>query len=281
MKGRLTMSSKYVIKPLDKASLEKFFDSEAQKVIRFYIAKSLFAQPETLDTQGNLPIHIPKEHIEQWAVQALGVSSVGAGSYPVDVINESGVRWGADIKMLSCKVNEGELTRAESGETSLSQKFTGAGNMLDAMFNDKKYHKIIQDFVEIYSNKMHTVMKEKNLNDVYYFFLLRAGTKFYICGMKIFLNNLKHVKYLRNTNKNVWTENFLEEKYGSVRVFQSKKRMELRLRPKQWKDDDLLIEFDTNGLIPTTNIKSIINQPTKLKEHIDVLINELYGSIMK
>jgi hypothetical protein len=281
MKGRLTMSSKYVIKPLDKASLEKFFDSEAQKVIRFYIAKSLFAQPETLDTQGNLPIHIPKEHIEQWAVQALGVSSVGAGSYPVDVINESGVRWGADIKMLSCKVNEGELTRAESGETSLSQKFTGAGNMLDAMFNDKKYHKIIQDFVEIYSNKMHTVMKEKNLNDVYYFFLLRAGTKFYICGMKIFLNNLKHVKYLRNTNKNVWTENFLEEKYGSVRVFQSKKRMELRLRPKQWKDDDLLIEFDTNGLIPTTNIKSIINQPTKLKEHIDVLINELYGSIME
>jgi hypothetical protein len=161
MKGRLTMSSKYVIKPLDKASLEKFFDSEAQKVIRFYIAKSLFAQPETLDTQGNLPIHIPKEHIEQWAVQALGVSSVGAGSYPVDVINESGVRWGADIKMLSCKVNEGELTRAESGETSLSQKFTGAGNMLDAMFNDKKYHKIIQDFVEIYSNKMHTVMKER------------------------------------------------------------------------------------------------------------------------
>lgn len=281
MKGRLTMSSKYVIKPMDKASLEKFFDSEAQKVIRFYIAKSLFAQPETLDTQGNLPIHIPKEHIEQWAVQALGVSSVGAGSYPVDVINESGVRWGADIKMLSCKVNEGELTRAESGETSLSQKFTGAGNMLDAMFNDKKYHKIIQDFVEIYSNKMHTVMKEKNLNDVYYFFLLRAGTKFYICGMKIFLNNLKHVKYLRNTNKNVWTENFLEEKYGSVRVFQSKKRMELRLRPKQWKDDDLLIEFDTNGLIPTTNIKSIINQPTKLKEHIDVLINELYGSIME
>ena len=275
------MSSKYVIKPLDKASLEKFFDSEAQKVIRFYIAKSLFAQPETLDTQGNLPIHIPKEHIEQWAVQALGVSSVGAGSYPVDVINESGVRWGADIKMLSCKVNEGELTRAESGETSLSQKFTGAGNMLDAMFNDKKYHKIIQDFVEIYSNKMHTVMKEKNLNDVYYFFLLRAGTKFYICGMKIFLNNLKHVKYLRNTNKNVWTENFLEEKYGSVRVFQSKKRMELRLRPKQWKDDDLLIEFDTNGLIPTTNIKSIINQPTKLKVHIDVLINELYGSIME
>jgi hypothetical protein len=183
--------------------------------------------------------------------------------------------------MLSCKVNEGELTRAESGETSLSQKFTGAGNMLDAMFNDKKYHKIIQDFVEIYSNKMHTVMKEKNLSDVYYFFLLRAGTKFYICGMKIFLNNLKHVKYLRNTNKNVWTENFLEEKYGSVRVFQSKKRMELRLRPKQWKDDDLLIEFDTNGLILTTNIKSIINQPTKLKEHIDVLINELYGSIME
>ena len=238
-----------------------------------------FAQPETLANQENLPIHIPKEHIEQWAVQALGVSSVGAGSYPVDVINESGVRWGADIKMLSCKVHDGELTGAESGETSLSQKFTGAGNMLDSMFNEKKYHQIIQDFVEIYSNKMHTVIKEKNLSDIYYFFLLRAGTKFYICGMKIFLNNLKNVKFLRNTNKNVWTKNFLEEKYGSVRVFQSKKRMELRLRPKQWEDDDLLIEFDTNGLVPTRNIKSIINHPTKLKNHIDVLINELYGSI--
>ena len=264
---------------MNKVELKKFFGTEAQKVLRYNIAKSLFAQPEILDTQESLPIHIPKEHIEQWAVQALGVTSVGAGSYPVDVINESGIRWGADIKMLSCKVKNGRLTNSESGETSLSQKFTGAGNKLDTMFNEKKYHQIIKEFVEIYSTKMFTVVSEKNLKDVYYFFLLRAGTKFYICGMKLFLNNLKNVKYLRHTEKNVWTENFLEKKYGSVRVFQSKKRMELRLRPQQWKADDLLIEFETKGSVPTKNIKSIINNRTELKKHIDLLVKELYKSI--
>ena len=46
---------------------------------------------------------IPKEHIEQWFVQALNAQSVGAGSYPVDILMPN--QYGADVKMLSCVID--------------------------------------------------------------------------------------------------------------------------------------------------------------------------------
>ncbi len=62
---------------------------------------SLFAQPEVYTDKPSLPIQIPKEHLEQWFVQALQVESVGAGSYPIDILKPN--EWGADVKMLSIK----------------------------------------------------------------------------------------------------------------------------------------------------------------------------------
>ncbi len=45
--------------PLDKNELQKFFDYDAQEVIRFYIFKAIFSQPELLPRQKLLPIQIP------------------------------------------------------------------------------------------------------------------------------------------------------------------------------------------------------------------------------
>ena len=269
--------TKYVIRPLQKEELEKFFDSTAKKTIQYFISKALFAQPELVEGQSNLPIHIPKEHIEQWIVQALNVTSVGAGNYAIDVVKKTEPKWGADVKMLSCEVKAGKLTNKESGETSLAQKFTGAGDELDTLFKGEKYEEIVTEFVQIFSEKLSKVVAEKELKKIYYFFLLRAETKFYVCGMEVLTENLKNVKYLRNTEKSVWTEYFLESKYGSVRVFKSKKRIELRLRPKQWYDDKLLIEFETKGEVPQKNITSIINSQSKLKNHFEFMFKLFLG----
>lgn len=267
--------TKYVIRPLQKEELKKFFDSTAKKTIQYFISKALFAQPELVEGQSNLPIHVPKEHIEQWIVQALNVVPVGAGNYAIDVVKKTEPKWGADVKMLSCKIKAGKLTNGESGETSLAQKFTGAGNELDTLFTGEKYEEIVTEFVQIYSEKLSKVVKEENLKKIYYFFLLRAGTKFYVCGMEVLRENLKNVKYLRNTKDSVWTKYFLEDKYGSVRVYKAKKRIELRLRPKQWYDDELLIEFETKGEVPVRNIASIINSQSKLKNHFEFM-SELF-----
>ena len=105
-------------------------------------------------------------------------------------------------------------------------------------------------------------MKEKNLSHIYYFIVLRAGLKFYLCGMDVNVANIEKVKYLRNTDQNVWTKNFMEERYGSIRVYKSKKRMELRLRPKQWYQENLLYEFSLQGDVLVKGIKDIMKDET-------------------
>lgn len=69
----------------------------------------MFSQPERIIGQDILPIQVPKEHLEQWVVQAIGALPVSAGNYGVDVIKEG--EFGADIKMLSCKISKRKLNR--------------------------------------------------------------------------------------------------------------------------------------------------------------------------
>ena len=76
--------SELVLTPMSKSELNDFFDDDSLKVIQFFLRKSLISQPEVLPEQKKLPIQIPKEHIEQWIVQALNARPVGSGSYPVD-----------------------------------------------------------------------------------------------------------------------------------------------------------------------------------------------------
>ncbi len=78
----------FVINPLKQSDLQKFLDAKSKKIIKYFIIKSLFSQPEPKEGQKTLPIQIPKEHIEQWFTQSLDVKPVGAGSYPIDIYNE-------------------------------------------------------------------------------------------------------------------------------------------------------------------------------------------------
>ena len=111
----------YVLTPLNRNQFDELFSPKAIKVIQYFINTSIFAQPEVRANKDILPIQIPKEHLEQWFIQALNVESVGSGSYPIDILKPH--QWGADVKMLSCKVDKNKnLTNGDSGETSLAQK---------------------------------------------------------------------------------------------------------------------------------------------------------------
>lgn len=211
---------------------------------------SLFAQPEVTKDKDSLPIQIPKEHLEQWFVQALQVESVGAGSYPIDILKPK--EWGADIKMLSCKVDKnGNLTKDDSGETSLAQKFTGTGASLDKMFDDKQYQFIISGWLGLWNNKLAEVKKEQSIEKVYYFFFLRGTEKeSYLCGFEVDTNNINTTQITqRDKDKDIKTSIFLDgvidEKYGNSKIYKSKKRLELRLKPKKLLEDGFLIPILT------------------------------------
>ena len=161
----------FVINPLKQNELQKFLDEKSKKIIKYFIIKSLFSQPEPKEGQKTLPIQIPKEHIEQWFTQSLDVKPVGAGSYPIDIYNER-EEWGADIKMLNIKVNEaGDVLNSDSGEASLGQKFEGPGINLDAMFKSKKYNEIKNEWMKLYSEKYKSLNKDYSVKKIYYFFI--------------------------------------------------------------------------------------------------------------
>lgn len=267
---------KYNLNPLSKIELMGFFDETAIKVITYFLKKSVLSQPEKLEHQIiDLPIQIPKEHIEQWIVQALGAKPIGAGSYPVDVLTKN---WGADVKMLSCKIDSnGNLLNSDSGETSLAQKFGdgnfGDGNTLDDLFQKRQYDFIWNKWQEILNNKYSKVEREKGIKNIYYFFVLRAGNTFYLCGLNLDLKGLNKTKVntTRSTNDSIWIDGFINDNLGHVKIYKAKKRFELRLKPKYWVENDFVLVFKTDFESITADIRSHILNST-LDNYIENVI---------
>lgn len=265
-----------MLKPLSDEELQIIFDNTALEVLRFCMKKTLMAQPERVVGQSQLPIQVPKEHIEQWVVQAIGAIPIGAGSYPIDVIK--GTEFGADIKMLSCKVNaSGELSNAVSGETSLAQKFTNAGVDLDTAFANKEYVKITKDWCDILKNKLGRIKKEQGLETVYYIFILRAATKFYLCATKVNLDMIDKItaNIARSTSTSTYVNNLIDDKFGEAKIYKSKKRLELRLKPKYWVDNNYAIEFDFSEYMPTmVDLRELVKSEG-IREHLERLTEDI------
>lgn len=247
--------NEFVINPIDRDELFGFLDDKAKEIIKYFIIKSLFAQPESKEEQRSLPIQIPKEHIEQWFTQALDVKPVGAGSYPIDIYNERD-HWGADIKMLNIKVDEtGAVTNGDSGEASLGQNFSDAGVNLDELFLTRNYEEIKNKWISLYNAKYVALKNDyPSIKKIYYFFILRAGVQptdgadFYFSGAVLNLENLNSVSVNteRTTDNSVFLNNFIEDTYGNTKIYKAKKRLELRLSPKVWIETNKAIRITTS-----------------------------------
>lgn len=250
-----------VITPLNKNKLERFFNQDAQNLLRYFLFKAIFSQPELINNQSKIPIQVPKEHIEQWLVQCLGADPVGSGSYPVDIINLN-KKYCADAKMLSWNGKKGSL----SGETSLAQKFKDAGNDLDDVFRNKQFDAIVNDWSKLLKNKLLNVKNDyKELEEIYYFFVIRQNNIFHVCGMEVDIKEIEHICVNRTSSSSIWIKNLIDSKYGESKIYKAKKRMELRLYPYNWIDNNLVISFDNS----TLNIES--------KELLGMDIDELYS----
>lgn len=269
----------YVINPLTSEELNSFLDNKSKDIIKYFIVKSLFSQPEPKLDQNQIPIQIPKEHVEQWFTQALNVHSVGAGSYPIDIYNLE-QKWGADIKMLNIKVDKfGNITNSSSGEASLGQKFTGPGIDLDTWFAQKEYEKIKDSWVNLYNEKYNSIKDKYEINKIYYFFILRPGTQvegadFYFTGAVINLDNLHKIEVnkIRTTDKSVFLNHFIDNDYGNTKIYRAKKRLELRLNPKKWIENRFSLKISTSFQNKPINLRDDYTD-SYLDDRIDQLKN--------
>lgn len=279
-KKQIKAKDTYVINPLSSKELSGFLDSKSKNIIKYFIVKSLFSQPESKTGQSQLPIQVPKEHVEQWFVQAFDVKPVGAGSYPIDIYNER-EGWGADIKMLNIKLNSsGSVTNGDSGEASLGQKFEGPGVDLDKLFKAKKFEIIKDGWIDLYKNKYDSLKSRYSVNKIYYFFILRPGTQksgadFYFSGAVLDLTKLKYVSVnkSRTTKNSVFLDNFISSEFGNTKIYKAKKRLELRLKPKKWLDSNNLIKITTSFVSQPVNLRDVSVDSDYLKKEIEKINN--------
>lgn len=260
-----------VLRPLPIGELKNFFDEKAIQILKFQLKKNILAQPEPVIGQEPIGIQIPKEYLEQWCVQAINAKPVGAGSYPVDIIKNN---WGADIKSLACSLDKnGNLDKGDTGEASLAQKFTGAGEDLDSLFKNSLYDEIKDKWLDIVKNKNNLVKVEKNLDNLYYFIFLRGNHKYYLCGFEVLIDNLSEVtiNYDKTTSSSVFLDNYIEPKYGYTKIYKAKKRLELRLKAKTLVEDNFCITLDIPDNLSAINLREIIS--------LDKYFNEIINSI--
>lgn len=232
------------ITPLNKQELEKIFDDNSINVLNFFIKELSITIPEIIDGQEELPIYYPQEYAEQWFAQALNAKPKGSGSYPIDIIKYN--EFGADIKSLTYKVSKNnKITNSLSGEASLGQKFTTDenGTSLDSLFNNHKGNKILDIWKSILTNKYKKVTDKYNI-DLYFFFILRGPNDFYLTGAKINPDKINNLAVQKQSKSSVILNNCIDNKYGTSKIYKAKKRLELRLKPKSWIDDDFAIKLE-------------------------------------
>ncbi|MFQ7257480.1 hypothetical protein [Intestinibacter bartlettii] len=248
-----------MLTPLTKNELLQIFDDTALNVLELCMKKYLLSQPERLVGQYPLPIQAPKEYIEQWIIQALGSTPINNRSYSLDIIKPN--EFAADIKVISCKLNVyGELSDTTSGEISLSQN---PHMNLNHNFIQQNYDTITNNLIEILKDKLSKVTKELCVNKLYYIFILRTDTKFHLCAANINIDNLNIISTNKEktTSTSIFINNIIDDNFGNAKIYKSKKRLELRLKPKYWVENNYTITFNFNDFIPPmVNLRKLVEE---------------------
>lgn len=262
------MKKENVISFLSKKEIEKIIDPTANNVLFYLLKKIAFSQPEVLKREDITGMQMTKEFLEACISQACNLNKIGSGSYPIDVYSEK--QYGADIKFVTSKIDsDGNFNSSTSGETSLGQNFSDSEeSTLDELFKNKLGQKILDKWSEILQGKYEKPIKEFKLKSIYYFIFVRGGNNIFLSIAKVNKNNIKNLKASKLTEKSLFVTNFIDEKYGNSKIYKSKKRMELRVNPKNLQKDNLFINWSFDDLKPSISNLRKMSENKELEKHL-------------
>jgi len=269
----------FVLEFLNKKEIEKIFDKKSRLVIDYLLKKVLFSQPEILPGGKEGNIQMTKEFLENWVAQALNWKIIGAGNYPIDVYSEKN-KLGADVKFISAEVdNDGVFKNKESNETSLAQKFKSTGKNLDQFFKQRKKKEILDGWIEILTTKNNKPILEHNLTNIYYFIFIRGGGSINLAIAKVNKDLIPKIKISKFTETSAFISGYIDNDYGNVKLYKSKKRIELRCFPKKLEEDNLLIKWDFRESLKKRKpieLRKIINKKDVFKKYVSKKIKEFF-----
>jgi hypothetical protein len=159
---------------------------------------------------------------------------VGAGHCPIDVVKDE---IGIDVFCVC-------INGAQTNEKSLIQNFKDSSDKLENLFTKNNTKDAISLYKKIWYRKLCDAKKDYNLTKLYYLGFISTNKSIFISVFKINLNAMLNIKDLGFTKQeqSINFKNVIEDKYGTTKLYKSKKRMEIRFR-KNILDYHNTIEF--------------------------------------
>lgn len=213
MESKKEQTTESIIKPC------KIPDFVNIDVLKKFVKKDIDSNKEYFDDLDiTYKISDPKK--AEWILSKAIKNSklVGNGNTNVDITIDGKI--GIDVSVLTLNGNC-------TNEKSIMQNFSNS-NDLDTLFNTKEGEKA----VEIFKNKFVEKCKVKSsLKEIYYMIFVCKEKNIYISCLKLHTENILNMKFSSFTKnlKNISIDNFIDKKIGNVKLYKSKKRLELRL----------------------------------------------------
>jgi hypothetical protein len=205
--------SKYILEP---CIIKEFIDI---KILKEYVKKDLDSNREYFDDL-NITYKISDPRKGEWILNKAIKNGklVGNGNNNID-INIDNKIW-IDVSVLTLNGNY-------TNEKSIMQNFSNS-NDLDTLFNTNKG----DESVEIFKNKL--LQKYEYIDteiDIYYMIFICKNKNIYLSCFKLIPQNIPNMIFCGFTKscKNIFIENFIDINVGNVKLYKSKKRLELRL----------------------------------------------------
>ena len=248
--------NKYVLRLLTvEESKQLFFNEQSSIIINYLLKKVLFSQPEI--PLGDKPknIQITKEFLETWIAQAFDLTPKGAGNYPIDVYS-SEKKFGFDVKFVSSGVDiNNNFKSNDSNETSIAQNFAKEGKNLDSLFDTQQFEEILNLWKDLLLRKNTKAKTELNLDKIYYAIFIRGGGTISLAIAEFHIENIKNLTVNKSTSTSVYVDNFIDNSLGNVKIYRSKKRMELRTKPLNLYSSGFLHKWDFSKIYKPKNIQ--------------------------
>ena len=204
--------------------IPKFVNIE---ILKKFVEKDINGNKEYFDDlKITYKISDPKK--AEWILNKAidGGKLVGNGNTSIDIEIQKN-NTGIDVSVLTLNGNN-------TNEKSIMQSFLASSD-LDSLFNNNKG----TEAVNIFKDKLKIKYQFDNISDIYYLIFICKSKNIYLACLKLNLKNIGNMKFASFTKscKNITIDNFIDKKYGNVKLYKSKKRLELRLSKNIINDD--------------------------------------------
>jgi hypothetical protein len=189
-----------------------------------YIKRYIEPRKEYYNDTNTKNLELESGFSEWWISKTSNGTKIANGNTPMDVITKKKI---AIDTMCLC------LNNNFTNEKSIMQNFNSSGNNLDLYFHNKNDKDAITMFVNDYKLKLTNFCNEYNISNknLYYCIFISTNTNIYISFFKINIFNTKYITSMGFTKslKSININNFIDINYGNVKLYKSKKRLELRI----------------------------------------------------